>query len=196
MDTRATPALARRHRTPPRVGGSAPLTPRVRRAVTIVAFLLPAITVLGTFVFWPMLSALRLSFTDASGFGREAFVGLENYDRVFTDESILRAVGNTVQYSLIFTPAAVIFALAVALALNQSAPTAAGLLPHLVVPAVHRLVGGRVLRRQYLLDPQVGLLNYWCSSVRPADWQRPAGSRPRDADRGPRRPPGRASRST
>jgi multiple sugar transport system permease protein len=111
-----------------------------------------------------MVSAFRLSFTDASGFGQEAFVGLENYLRVFTDDDILRAMGNTVLYSLIFTPAAVIFALLLALALNHPRLPLRGFfrtwlfLPFIVSLAVAAFAW------QYLLDPQVGLLNYWLGS--------------------------------
>lgn len=155
------PAPTRRHRTPPRLGGNGPLTARMRRWMTITLFLLPAVAVLAVFVFWPMVDALRLSFTDASGFGREAFVGLDNYLRVFTDDSIVRAMGNTVLYSVIFTPAAVIVALALALALNAPRLPLRGFfrtwlfLPFIVSLAVAAFAW------QYLLDPQVGLLNYW-----------------------------------
>lgn len=141
--------------------GNAPISPRMRRRATVVAFLLPALVILGAFVFWPMIDAFRLSFTDASGFGQEEPVGLENYLRVFTDSDILRAMGNTVVYSLIFTPVAVIVALALALALNDPRLPLRGFfrtwlfLPFIVSLAVAAFAW------QYLLDPQVGLLNYW-----------------------------------
>lgn len=157
----ATSTRSRRYRTPPRLGGNAPISPRMRRRATVVAFLLPALVILGAFVFWPMIDAFRLSFTDASGFGQEEPVGLENYLRVFTDSDILRAMGNTVVYSLIFTPVAVIVALALALALNDPRLPLRGFfrtwlfLPFIVSLAVAAFAW------QYLLDPQVGLLNYW-----------------------------------
>ncbi|WP_308796528.1 carbohydrate ABC transporter permease [Agromyces silvae] len=164
MVTGAPPAPARRHRTPARLGGSGPLSPRARRWLTVVAFLLPALAVLGTFNFWPMIDALRLSFTDASGFGREEFVGLENYLRVFTDPAIVRSMGNTILYAVLFTPTAVVVALVLALALNHPRLPLRGFfrtwlfLPFIVSLAVAAFAW------QYLLDPQVGLLNHWLQS--------------------------------
>ncbi len=143
-----------------------------------------------------MVSALRLSFTDASGFGREAFVGLDNYLRVFTDTDILRAIGNTVLYSLIFTPAAVIFALVMALALNHPRLPLRGFfrtslfLPFIVSLAVAAFAW------QYLLDPQVGLLNYWLSSFGLRIGNVSARSRCSRCRPWRSSPPGRASRST
>jgi multiple sugar transport system permease protein len=136
----------------------------VRRWTTVVLFLLPALTVLGSFVFWPMLEALRLSFTDASGFGRERWVGLENYVVVFTDPAIIRAMGNTIVYALIFTPVAVAVALALALALNnRNLPLRGFFRTWLFLPFIVSL-SVAAFAWQYLLDPQVGLLNYWLST--------------------------------
>lgn len=161
MVTGVTPVPTRRHRTPPRLGGSGPLSPGVRRRATVFVFMLPAVAVLAVFVFWPMLEALRLSFTDASGFGREEVVGLDNYVRVFTDESIVRAMGNTLLYALIFTPTAVIVALVLALALNdQRLPFRGFFRTWLFLPFIVSLAVA-AFAWQYLLDPQVGLLNYW-----------------------------------
>jgi multiple sugar transport system permease protein len=165
MVTTAPVAPRRRHRTPPRLGGSTRSAARWHRRSVVFVFLLPAVLVLGVFIFWPMIEALRTSFTDASGFGREQFVGLENYTRVFTDPDILRAMGNTALYSAIFTPAAVILALVLALALNHPRLPLRGFfrtwlfLPFIVSLAVAAFAW------QYLLDPQVGLLNHWLQGV-------------------------------
>ncbi|NYD66990.1 carbohydrate ABC transporter permease [Agromyces atrinae] len=150
-----------RYRPPAQLGGRGPLGGSARRRLTIIAFLVPALTILALFVFWPMASALRLSFTDASGFGREEFIGFANYVEVFTDPNIVRAMGNTVLYTVLFTPLSVILALALALALNSPRLPLRGVfrtwlfLPFIVSLAVAAFAW------QYLLDPQVGLLNFW-----------------------------------
>ena len=120
---------------------------------------------LAIFVAWPMLSALRLSFTDASGFGKEEWVAFENYVRVFTDPDILNAVGNTLLYTVLFTPVAVGVALALALLLNSPQLPFRGFfrtalfLPFIISLAVAAFAWS------YLIDPQVGLLNYWLSGM-------------------------------
>jgi multiple sugar transport system permease protein len=136
-----------------------------RRNLTALAFLSPALVILGAFVAWPMLSALRLSFTDASGFGREEFVGFENYLTVFTDRDVLDAMLNTLWYTVLFTPVAVVVALILAIALNHPRLPFRGFfrtalfLPFVVSLAVAALAWS------YLIDPQVGLLNHWLSGA-------------------------------
>ena len=161
MPTSTTAERPVMHRTPPALGGSGPLGGRARRRLMIIALLLPAATILGAFVFWPMVSAFGLSFTDANGFRAPEFVGLDNYIEVFTDPSVLQAMGNTVLYAAIFTPMAVVTALVLALALNHPRLPMRGVfrtwlfLPFIVSLAVAAFAW------QFLLDPQVGLLNYW-----------------------------------
>lgn len=150
---------------PPRQLGGRPGGHTTRRTGTAIAFLAPALIVLGLFVGWPMLQALRLSFTDSSGFGREEWVGLENYAALFTDSGMLRALGNTTLYTVLFTPSAIAVALVLALALNHPALPFRGFfrtalfLPFIVSLAVGAFAWG------YLLDPQIGLLNYWLNGA-------------------------------
>ncbi|MFF2050022.1 carbohydrate ABC transporter permease [Leifsonia sp. NPDC058194] len=152
----------RAYRPPAPLGGR----PRSgRQAPIALLFLLPALVILIAFVGWPMLSALRLSFTNASGFGIEEWVGLDNYVRVFTDPRILSTLGNTAVYTVLFTPTALIAALLLALLLGNRRLIARGFfrtalfLPFIVSLAVAAFAW------TYLLDPQVGLLNYWLRSV-------------------------------
>jgi len=155
----------RRYRPPGQLGGRTPVGGSFRRRATVVGFLAPAIVILGAFVLWPMLSALRLSFTDASGFGRPSFVGLANYVRVFSDPDVLRSIANTALYAVLFTPVAIAVALVLALALNHPALPFRGFfrsalfLPFIVSLAVAAFAWS------YLLDPQIGLLNHWLQVV-------------------------------
>lgn len=161
----STSPPARRYRPPAPIGGRGPLNGTLRRRITIVGFLLPALVILGLFVFWPMVSALRLSFTDASGFGVEHWVGLDNYVRVFTDPDILRSMGNTALYAALFTPTAIVLAFLLALAVTSPRLPLRGLFRSwLFIPFIVSLAVA-AFAWQYLLDPQVGLLNYWLSDL-------------------------------
>jgi multiple sugar transport system permease protein len=159
-------APARRgYRPPAQLGGRSPLRHSPRSRVTVVAFLAPAIIILTVFVAWPMVSALRLSFTDASGFGREEWVGFDNYIRVFTDSSVVAAMGNTALYAVLFTPFAVVIALGFALLLNSPLLPLRGLFrTALFTPFIISLAVA-AFAWSYLLDPQIGLLNYWLRGV-------------------------------
>ncbi len=130
-----------------------------------MGFLAPALIILAAFVGWPMISALGLSFTDASGFGSPSFVGFANYIRIFTDSEILHSMANTAYYAVLFTPVALAVALLLALAINNPRLPFRGFfrstlfLPFIISLAVAAFAWS------YLLDPQIGLLNYWLSSV-------------------------------
>jgi len=155
----------RAYRPPAQLGGRTPLNGTFRRRAIIVGFLAPALIILAAFVGWPMISAFGLSFTDASGFGDPAFVGFANYVRVFTDPEILRSIGNTGIYAVLFTPVAIVVALVLALIINSPRLPFRGFfrstlfLPFIVSLAVAAFAWS------YLLDPQVGLLNYWLQVV-------------------------------
>ena len=160
------PLETRRYRAPAPLGGRrTPAIGQRRKNIQALAFLFPALVVLGAFTAWPMFSALRLSFTDASGFGKEEWVGFENYARIFTDPVIINAVVNTALYALLFTPTAVALALALALLLNDARLPFRGFfrtalfLPFIISLAVAAIAWA------YLIDPQVGLLNYWLGSA-------------------------------
>lgn len=153
------------YRSPRQLGGRALMTKGLLRALTALAFLFPAAVILLAFVAWPMLSALRLSFTDASGFGEEHWVGFKNYTDIFTNPVILKTVGNTALYAALFTPVAILLALGLAMLLNSPRLPLRGFFrTALFLPFIVSLAVG-AFAWQYLLDPQVGLLNYWLAGI-------------------------------
>lgn len=150
----------------PRPDNSRQIARRQRgRALRAAGFLAPALAVVIAFVLAPALSALRLSFTDASGFGRESWVGLANYLRIFTDTATLRTIGNTVLYALMYGPAVIAVGLVAALLLNRKDIPArtffrtAIFLPFVISMAVASLAWG------FLLDANLGLVPYWLSKL-------------------------------
>lgn len=163
----ATPVRARGakqpYRAPAPLGGRPVAAGHQARIAAL--FMAPALVILLAFVAWPMLSALRLSFTNASGFGVEKWVGLANYVRIFTDGKILATLGNTALYTVMFTPVALVAALGLALLLTnraligRNAFRTALFVPFIVSLAVAAFAWS------YLLDPQIGLLTYWLRAV-------------------------------
>ena len=72
------------------------------------------------FQLYPFLSSLFYSFTDYTVIKSPVFVGLANYKRLFlSDPEFLRSLTITFQYALFSVPAKLIFALFVAVVLNQ-----------------------------------------------------------------------------
>jgi alpha-glucoside transport system permease protein len=81
----------------------------IRGGVRPYVFVGPALVILAVFLVYPVINTIIISFGDRQG---EGFVGLDNYDFVFTDESMLRAIRNTAGW-IIIVPA---FAVSVGLA--------------------------------------------------------------------------------
>ena len=68
----------------------------------------PAIVILSVFLIYPVINTIFISLKDATG---QEWVGLDNYEFVFTDESMLRSMRNTAGW-IIFVP---LFAVSVGL---------------------------------------------------------------------------------
>lgn len=160
--------VGRRRRAPAPIGGRGQghrVRAQHRRNKNAIPFLAPALVILSVFVAWPMISAFMTSLTDSSGFGTSNFIGLDNYARAFSDPNIWRTLTNTVQYVVLFTPTAVGLALLLALLLNTpSLPFSGMLRSALFLPFIVSL-SVAAFAWTYLLDPNVGLVNYWLSNV-------------------------------
>ena len=68
------------------------LPARFRESVRPYVFVGPAMFVVALFLIYPVVNTILISFKDSRG---EGFVGLDNYQFVFTDESMLRSLRNT-----------------------------------------------------------------------------------------------------
>ena len=72
-----------------------------REGVRPYVFVGPALVLLSVFLVYPVFNTIALSFKDARG---NSWVGLDNYEFVFTDESMLRSLRNTATW-IVLVPA-------------------------------------------------------------------------------------------
>ncbi|MGH8912249.1 MAG: carbohydrate ABC transporter permease [Acidimicrobiia bacterium] len=138
----------------------------------------PALILLGFYLVYPTVGTLTASLSDASG---EAFVGLDNYQRIFTESIYLEALRNSFVWAAVVPVACVVFGLAVA--------TLADLLPRrtestfkslIFLPMAVSFVGASVVFtfiysfRPEGFGEQIGLLNAIVSALggNPVDWLR------------------------
>ena len=99
-------------------------------------FVSPTLLVLGVFLFIPILMALWVSFSDWNGRGSPfadgvGFVGLDNYARLLTEDGLTRSdfmtsLRNNFYYVLLVVPAQTVFALFLAVVLNNQLLKAKG----------------------------------------------------------------------
>lgn len=165
-EPRPTAAVPTRPAPVTRARGRARAGDRYDRSEVLTAalFVLPAVTVLGIFVLYPILSAARTSLTSWNGYSpTKEFVGLANYTALLHDPALWNSLGVTVLYAAGVSVLGVVSGLAVALLLD-SPIRARGLYRGVYfLPAVTSSVAAAIVWR-YLFDP-AGWVNTALGSV-------------------------------
>jgi multiple sugar transport system permease protein len=96
-----------------------------RRDWSGMLFVLPFLTAYVIILIYPLLRGMALSFQRVDLFGGGTFVGLDNYARLFADDTFVRSILNTFALALMIVPLLTVIALALALALNRATRGAA-----------------------------------------------------------------------
>jgi len=144
---------------------------RQRRAGLL--FVLPAVVYFGLVFLVPLIESVIGSFYRTVPGGTSQFAGTRLYEKVLTDPTFWRAVGNTVSLLVMSVPVTVALALAAALGLHRfrnlqarSAWTAMYFLPFSVSLVAAALVW------QWIYDPVYGVLNHFLGAlgVPPLKW--------------------------
>jgi multiple sugar transport system permease protein len=135
---------------------------RQSRAAWILA--LPFLLLFSVFTAWPVISSLYMSFTDIKSRDLRSpfavgFVGLENYAKVFGDETFRKAALNTAHFVVVGVPLTLGLALAAAIALDKGISRFRTLFRvGYYTPVVTSIVAVAVVWR-FLLQPDSGLVN-------------------------------------
>jgi multiple sugar transport system permease protein len=142
-----------------------------------LAFVTPALVLIGVFFFLPVVAGMLLSLTDfdlyaLGDLGAVRFVGLHNYATLLASPEFWKALANTFYFVLVGGPLSVALSLAAALLLNEKLVRFKGLFRTVYfAPVVTTLVAVAVVWR-YLYHPRFGMLNQALSlvGIAPIDW--------------------------
>lgn len=147
----------------------APVFPRPKLALLL---LFPTFVILTLFLYYPTIKTFFLSFYQVQFLGlSKFFVGLENYQTLFTDSEYLRIFRNTA----VFVTATVFLSMAAGLALSMLANTKVRgwriyrlllIWPYALPPAVAGVIF------LFMFSAQVGIVNYFTDmlfGIKP-DW--------------------------
>jgi multiple sugar transport system permease protein len=88
-------------------------------------FVLPFLAAYMIMLIYPLLRGMMLSLQRVDLFGGGTFIGLDNYARLFADETFTRSILNTFALALMIVPLLTVISLALALALNRATRGAA-----------------------------------------------------------------------
>jgi alpha-glucoside transport system permease protein len=138
------------------------LPSRYRDGVRPYVFVGPCLVILAVFLVYPVINTIIVSFGDRNGKG---FVGLDNYEFVFTDESMLRSIRNTAGWIILVPLAAVSIGLVFATLADRLRRGEAIAKSAIFLPMAISFVGAAVVWRLiYSFRPEgfgtnIGLLN-------------------------------------
>ncbi len=82
-------------------------------------FVAPYLAVFVLMLVVPLIAGIRLAMTRSDLFGIKAFVGFDNFTRLFADPVFLQTIWNTFYFVLLTVPAMTVIGLALALVLNS-----------------------------------------------------------------------------
>ena len=142
--------------TPPRKRGG--VTLQQRETLAGLAFISPWFIGFLVFTAGPMVVSLGLSLTDYDILRPPNFVGLENYQRMFSDTRLVSSLANSFYYALLHVPLSIVFALCLALILNNVGKAAGFFRTAFYLPSVTPAVAIGALWL-WILNPRVGLIN-------------------------------------
>lgn len=122
-------------------------------------FLLPALALLGLFVYYPFGKTMLGSFFLVDRYGDfSKFIGLKNYVRLFSDEGFYQALFNTLKHLVMMVPSTIGLSLVLAL-ISDKKSRFSRIYETLfcLSMAVSTAVAGKIF--QMLFNPSLGIIN-------------------------------------
>jgi multiple sugar transport system permease protein len=92
---------------------------RLRRRLTVLAFIGPALAGLAIFFVYPLLAAVYFSFNRVDLINPPQWVGLANWRFLFHDLNVRQAAANTLWFIAVMVPARIVGAMITAMLLNR-----------------------------------------------------------------------------
>ena len=127
-----------------------PLTPYM--------FLVPALLIMGIFVFYPLVKVIIYSFQSYNVFSPPQWIGTKNYQDILKDKAFYVAFKNTILYFIIVVPVLVILPAFVAILVNNKLKGMKFFRAAYYLPAITSMVVAGIAWK-WIYDDS-GLLNY------------------------------------
>jgi multiple sugar transport system permease protein len=122
----------------------------------------PALVFIFAFTLLPVLGAFGISFTNWNLISPAKFVGLTNYEKVFTDPVAVKTLTNTFFYTFISVPISIFLSILLAILLNQKIRGVAFFRTAFYLPVISSTVAISMVFL-WIFDSNYGLLNRFLS---------------------------------
>ncbi|NMO52129.1 sugar ABC transporter permease [Actinoplanes sp. TBRC 11911] len=137
---------------------------RLRRNLTTLSFLAPALIGIVVFLVYPLVSAAYFSLTKFDLLTVPKWVGLDNYKSMIDDPFLLQAARNTLWMVVVFVPARIIGAIGLSMLLTQLKRGAGFFRTVFYLPALVPPVAATIAF-VYLLKPGTGPVNHFLAKI-------------------------------
>lgn len=133
---------------------------KIGRMLKPYLFILPCVVLVLLFNYYPFVKTMVLGFTLVDMLGNPVeFVGLENFVEAFQDERLLRALLNTLQFTVLTVPATLLITLTLAL-LAEKARKGSRIYQVMFALPMAVSMSSTVMIFQLLMNPTIGMFNY------------------------------------
>ena len=140
---------------------------RRKQKTTLIAylFLTPAILGFLFLTFFPLLGVIGISLTNWTGLQPPEYIGLENYQAIFTTDFYFKSsVAATLYFAVGATLAGVLYSFVMALMLNRNIPARGLWRSIFFLPYVVPIIGSSIVW-SWMYEPNFGVFNYFLSLV-------------------------------
>ncbi len=136
----------------------------IKKVAVLSMFLLPSLIGMCIFLIIPIISSLGLSFTEWDLLGEIKWVGIDNYVKIFHDETFHEAFRHTLIFILGYLPSVLIISLCLAMLLNSKIKGLTLFRGIYFLPVISSWVAISVIWK-WILNPEYGLMNYFLSLI-------------------------------
>ena len=147
--------------------------PSYNKKETLWAFLFLSPKIIGLILFTlgPVIASFLLSFTNWDLVSKPIWVSFYNYKHLLNDETFIKALTNTLYYTIISVPLGMTVSLLLAIAMNQKIKGILAFRTAFFIPVISSMVAISLLWR-YIYNSQYGLLNYFLGliGIPPQNW--------------------------
>ena len=130
-----------------------------------IIFLAPTLVLLGVWVVYPTIRTIIRSFYDRDG---DEFIGLDNYETLFTDDTLVTAIRNNFLWLLIVPAFVTAIGLVFAVLLERIRFSVAFKVVVFMPMAISLFAAGVIWRLMYEKDPSQGTINAGIAVVKDA----------------------------
>lgn len=134
---------------------------------TALLFVFPFFLIFLIFKFYPLVYGVMVSFFDQNSIRKlnsRTFIGLTNYIRVLTSETVLLSFQHTIRYSIVYVVMTMVFSLLLAVLLNREFVGRTAVRTMIYMPYVTNLIAVGIVWK-YLLNPFEGPINSFLRAI-------------------------------